>query len=599
MVPVPTFKSKIAPPLWILLFFALRALALRAETPQGKVVVWWEKNTVDPWGHCCEQTNAVIESDEEIASNVIGIAGNYFHGVALRSDGTIIKFGRLLGDMEPPDDVSNIMSITMAGDSTWGIRTNGTVVRLGDRDTYNVKATARLTNVTSITWAGFSKYLALRKDGTVMAINLESRGWPSAKLIGTNQPRLVRVQGKILNDVAALASKGDTPVVLKRDGSVFTLGYQTPGKPPVKPIFFKVEGVGVFEDIGTERGKTPFEYATADPVMIDGAPLTNVMSITGSLALKSNGIVVSWGGGEPVPSGLSNVTAITSGNLALKDDGTVVTLGGNPYSQASVPAGLSNVVQIASSGMFNMAITTGAIPASVFVVPHGRLEEMVRKVDLIFKGQVLSSEPARRLRFHDGGVIDLSRARFKVISVLQGEYTNDFVDYDYSSSEASGIFSSPVPLVYRFEPGQCYIVFAASLARQDQYSYYQVPDRTNNPTEFREIGDYEHPRDDGVIRTLDARPVEKDSLKEACWDEFNLLLHDVEPSNQLYAIEHLDGMSKVGNDQGSHRADFKRPRVLQALRPFITSTNDKVAAAALRCFPVDAAGHGQTNSPAK
>jgi alpha-tubulin suppressor-like RCC1 family protein len=69
-----------------------------------------------------------------------------------------------------------------------------------------------------------------------------------------------------------------------------------------------------------------------------------------SLALKSDGTIVSWGGvAGRAPTGLSNVTAIASGynvSLALKMDGTVVAWGDDQFGEATVPAGLSDVTAI-------------------------------------------------------------------------------------------------------------------------------------------------------------------------------------------------------------------------------------------------------------
>ena len=53
---------------------------------------------------------------------------------------------------------------------------------------------------------------------------------------------------------------------------------------------------------------------------------------------------------------------------------------------------LSNVVAIAAGGIFSLGVITASPPASVFIQPHGRIEEMVAEADLVFKGQVLSSD---------------------------------------------------------------------------------------------------------------------------------------------------------------------------------------------------------------
>jgi hypothetical protein len=87
---------------------------------------------------------------------------------------------------------------------------------------------------------------------------------------------------------------------------------------------------------------------------------TNVQAIAAgygfSLALKTNGTVIEWGG-MAVPSGLSNVVAIAAGyrqGIALKSDGTLFAWGTGPLT--NVPAGLTNVVAISCGQYHNLAL---------------------------------------------------------------------------------------------------------------------------------------------------------------------------------------------------------------------------------------------------
>src|SRR5208283_1167441 len=104
--------------------------------------------------------------------------------------------------------------------------------------------------------------------------------------------------------------------------------------------------------------------------------------------------------------------------------------------------------------------------------------------------------------------------------------------------------------------------------------------------EFRQLTPHAFRHDEGVIRTLDARPLGSLSIKEAHWFELNLLLTNDTPSNSLYAIQQLDSLSKRCQrvDDWWHSDDFKRETVLKALFPLVSNANDEVAVAALNCF---------------
>ena len=78
-----------------------------------------------------------------------------------------------------------------------------------------------------------------------------------------------------------------------------------------------------------------------------------------SLALKSDGTVVGWGGEPTPPLGLTGVVAIAVGggqSIALKGDGTVVGWGFDGYG-LTPPAGLTGVVAIAGGDYHSIALT--------------------------------------------------------------------------------------------------------------------------------------------------------------------------------------------------------------------------------------------------
>ena len=79
-------------------------------------------------------------------------------------------------------------------------------------------------------------------------------------------------------------------------------------------------------------------------------------SLTSPGATLSVGLVAAWGsnsgGKTDVPAGLTNVTQIAAGSshsLALNADGTVVAWGNNLSGQTTVPPGLTNGIAVAAT----------------------------------------------------------------------------------------------------------------------------------------------------------------------------------------------------------------------------------------------------------
>jgi len=195
-----------------------------------------------------------------------------------------------------------------------------------------------LTNAVAIA-AGGSFALALRSDGVPVFWGGPLAPAPAGS--GTRNSESasgeVEIGGQVLSNVTAIAAGCMTSenfcLGLKRDGTVIAWGDNNYGRASVPP------------------------------------GLSNVVAITAGalqgLALTRDGTLVSWGQGNPPPNWLSNVVAIAAGgesgqNLALRRDGTVAEW---PVLSAeyvsTVPAGLSNVVAIATAGGARLALQAG------------------------------------------------------------------------------------------------------------------------------------------------------------------------------------------------------------------------------------------------
>ena len=586
--------------LCLLIFWvSMVALTTHAKSATGAAgrIVWWGQDDFRR-NFYSTHTNGLAEIGDEFVSNTVAIKLGMRMGLALKSDGTVAAFGAdTLGVRRMPANLTNIASVAIEGDRCWAIRRNGTVVCWpqfwNDFTPEPGDVVSRLTNVTSVCWAGANRFLALRKDGTLVGFNFDH----PVPLRPT-----VKVHGNVLSNVVAIAAAGHTPLVLLADGTAYHLSYQTPGKPPIEPRYEAHDNV-LYEYLGAESAAMPYAYAALAPVIINGVALSNVVSIAGGgtheLALKKDGTIVAWGtdtyGAAAVPPGLDHVKAIAASqnqSMVLKQDGTVVAWGNNYFKQTSVPAGLSNIAAIAAGYDFHAAITTGAIPPSVFIRPHGRIEELEQQADLVFKGEAVSSTRITNAAFRISSMA-VEATRFKVISVLKGPALREVVFLHYSDHAGPFAWSGPSPpAMMKFQPGEHYLVFAASLDQADDY-YTPIAGTAHSADEFRQIADVPKAGNVGILKTVDGRKLTAPSIKAAHWLELNRLLNDSNSTNVLYAISRLDGMSLKGEQYEEWRrsSDFKRPEVLAALLPLTNHRNVEIAPHALACFEVG------TNAP--
>jgi alpha-tubulin suppressor-like RCC1 family protein len=288
-----------------------------------------------------------------------------FHGLALRSDGTVAGwrgnfFGQATGDEASERGVvggtvriggrflSNVVSIAGGRQLSLALKTDGRLVTWGQN-----YVPSGLTNIVAIAAAGYTS-AAVKADGTVV----EWVSDPSMHQYGELFPA-VGVSNAIA--VALGQTSIDTrKVALLRDGTVTSWGRQS-------------------------------VYRDADPP----AGLSNVVAVAASgghtLALKSDGTIIGWGynktgqaTGTPtkdlpwisagqvriegrILTNIASVAAADGYSLALTRDGRLIAWGRmvNGLYPATVPLGLSNVVAIAAGRDSCLAITTNAAPFAI------------------------------------------------------------------------------------------------------------------------------------------------------------------------------------------------------------------------------------------
>jgi alpha-tubulin suppressor-like RCC1 family protein len=263
-------------------------------------------------------------------TNVVSIAGGYAFELALRRNGRITAWGsNSAGQNNVPSDLTNATAVSARSDSCLALRSDGTVAAWGSNGNGQGAVPAGLSNVVAVS-AGDQHSLALRSDGTVLGWGLGSSS--------SNQPAG-------LDNVIAIATGRSCSLALRGDGSVASWGSNS--------------------------------QVTDVP-----AWLRDIVALAAgnnhALALKSDGTVIAWGandsGQAKVPADLRDVVAIAAGSmhsLALKSDGTVTAWGAYSAGQTNVPADLHSVAAV-NGGMSHSAALVGDGPPFLITPLIGR-----------------------------------------------------------------------------------------------------------------------------------------------------------------------------------------------------------------------------------
>ena len=297
-------------------------------------------------------TQVVGPAGVAFLTDIIAVSTGDFHTVALKSDGTVWAWGNNahgelgIGNtsagitrprqvIDPADDtgfLTDAVAVLAYGSKSVALKSDGTVWALN----VTPSQVLGLTDIVAI--AGIYHFVALKKDGTVWTMGENTQGQLGDGTT-TNRSAPVQVRGPggagFLTDIVAISAGTYHTVALKKDGTVWTWGYNNYGQ---------------LGDGTTARRLTPVQVA--DPA--DGSGfLTGIRAITArgplTSALKSDGTVWAWGGGGALGDGTATqrhtpVQVVGPGGVgfltdviaiaplkALKSDGTVWAWGANTY----------------------------------------------------------------------------------------------------------------------------------------------------------------------------------------------------------------------------------------------------------------------------
>lgn len=225
------------------------SLALKSD---GTLLSWGNDNS-GQLGNDSATANQSVPVLVAGANGIVAIAAGDAHSLALKSDGTVLSWGRdesgQLGNDTPKEnkftpvtvsEASNIIAIAAGGGFSMALKSDGTMLSWGSDDlgqlgdnvaletqTIPVAVSPEANSIIAIA-AGDSHALALKSDGTLL-----SWGWDGSGQLGDNPTKADQstpVAVSVASDIVAIAAGQIYSLALKSDGTMLSWGQDTDGQ---------------------------------------------------------------------------------------------------------------------------------------------------------------------------------------------------------------------------------------------------------------------------------------------------------------------------------------------------------------------------------
>lgn len=267
------------------------------------------------------------------------VATGRSHTVGLKTNGTVVAVGDNESGQCNVSDWTDIVAIAAGNWHTVGLKADGTVVAVGSNN-HNQCNVSDWTDIVAIDACG-AHTVGLNANGTVVAM-------------GDNESGQCNVSD--WTDIIAIAVGGEHTVGLKADGTVVAIGENFWGQCDVSDWtdIVAIDACGA-HTVGLRTDGTVVATGGGDVVALeddfynqcgylpDWADIVAVAAGDAhTVGLKANGTVVAVsynGDGQCNVSDWTGIVAINAGDfytVGLKADGTVMAVGNNRYGQCDI-----------------------------------------------------------------------------------------------------------------------------------------------------------------------------------------------------------------------------------------------------------------------
>ncbi len=363
----------------------LGAVFVQCGTPDARAA-----GTPFAWGDSTQTNSALIPT----LTNTVAIAAGPYHNLALLDNGTVAAWGiNSAGQASIPPGLANVKAVGAGDYHSLAVRSNGTVVAWGDNSGGQTNVPAGLSGVTQV--AGGQYHSLALSGGRVFA-------W------GANGSGQTTVPSLALSGVVAIAAGGNHSLALRNNATVVAWGNNYYGESTVPGGLSGIIAIAAGPDY--------------------------------SLALRSDGAIFAWGHPPAnifslsVPGAIS-IAAGGDHALALRNNSTVYAWGANTYNQATVPAGLTNVIAIAAGDTHSLVLRMD--PPRITAQPQN--QSVFLGSPATFTVSATGSSPLS-FRWRKGGA-NISGATSSSYTIGSAQ-TNDAGTYSVVLSNAAGVVTS-------------------------------------------------------------------------------------------------------------------------------------------------------------